>query len=59
MVAFTQVRSPLAALADVLKQPDDYQRWRAAARDRAGELHWDNVLPDACDWLEAMARGEA
>ena len=48
-----------AALAEALRQPDGYQHWRVAARDRARELHWDNVLPDACDWLEAMARGEA
>ena len=46
------------AMRTVLKQPEDYQKWRVAARDRARSLHWDNVLPDACDQLEAWARGE-
>ncbi|MDP6035628.1 MAG: glycosyltransferase, partial [Verrucomicrobiota bacterium] len=46
------------AMRTVLKQPEDYQKWRVAALDRARSLHWDNVLPDACDQLEAWARGE-
>ncbi len=39
-----------------LAVPDEYQRWREAGRDRARDLHWDNVLPAACDQLEAWAR---
>ena len=49
------------ALADtitaVLKRPEDYANWRTAARDRAREFHWDHVLPDACNQLEAWAKG--
>ncbi|MGO8927310.1 MAG: glycosyltransferase family 4 protein [Limisphaerales bacterium] len=39
--------------------PDDarYQRYRRAAWDRAKTLHWSQVLPRACDWLEARAKG--
>jgi glycosyltransferase involved in cell wall biosynthesis len=47
-----------AALAIVLKSPEKYQRYRVAAWRRARALHWDNVLPPACDWLEAQGRGE-
>jgi len=44
-----------AAVQAALQQPEDYQKWRVAARDRARSLHWDNVLPGACDQLEAWA----
>ena len=46
-----------AALAALLKTPEKYDRYRVAAWNRARELHWNNVLPPACDWLEARARG--
>ena len=46
------------AVQSVLQQPEDYQKWRVAARDRARSLHWDNVLRGACDQLEAWARGQ-
>ncbi len=45
-----------AAILSALQRPADYERWRIAARDRAQTFHWDNVLPQACDWLEAQAR---
>jgi glycosyltransferase involved in cell wall biosynthesis len=45
-------------LVEALGRQEDYQSWRKAAWLRAGELHWDNILPRACDWLEARARGE-
>ena len=35
-----------------------YQRLRRGAWERAKDLHWSRVLPPACDWLEARARGE-
>jgi len=35
-----------------------YQRLRLGAWERAKTLHWSQVLPPACDWLEARARGE-
>lgn len=45
-------------IAGAIQRPDDYQRWREAAWQRARELHWDHILPRACDWFEARARGE-
>jgi glycosyltransferase involved in cell wall biosynthesis len=51
-----------ASLADRIEQalinPDQYDAWRLTGRDRARRLHWDSILPRACDWFEAMARGE-
>ena len=46
------------AVQMALQQPKKYQQWRVAAHDRARSLHWDNVLPGACDQLEVWARGE-
>ena len=45
-----------SALAAVLKTPEKYQRYRLAALNRAKSLHWDKILPPACDWLESQAR---
>lgn len=44
------------ALAGVLAKPDNYARYRVNAWERAKTLHWDQVLPLACDWLEKQAR---
>lgn len=48
------------ALADVLEKcvrnPSDYARYRQAAWERAKTFHWSQVLPTACEWLEAQAR---
>jgi len=49
-------RSLARALHRALEQPDDYQRHRHEALDRARGMHWDRVLPQACDQLEAWAR---
>jgi hypothetical protein len=46
------------ALRDSLKMPGRYQFYRQHAWERSKEFHWDQVLPKACDWLEARARGE-
>jgi glycosyltransferase involved in cell wall biosynthesis len=46
-----------AALATLLKTPEKYDRYRVAAWNSAKALHWDNILPPACDWLEAQACG--
>jgi glycosyltransferase involved in cell wall biosynthesis len=46
-----------AGLATILKTPEKYDRYRIGAWNRAKALHWDNILPPACDWLEAQARG--
>lgn len=49
------------ALADgighCLRNPDRYDAYRRAAWERARTFHWSRVLPVACDWLEAQARG--
>jgi hypothetical protein len=45
-------------IADVQCHDGAYQDWRIAARDRAATFHWDQVLPAACDQLEAWAKGD-
>jgi glycosyltransferase involved in cell wall biosynthesis len=45
------------AIAAACKQPDRYQFYRKDAWERAKTFHWDQVLPRACDWLEARAKG--
>ena len=47
-----------AMIAEVQSHEGAYQDWRQAARDRARTFHWDEVLPMACDQLEAWAMGE-
>jgi glycosyltransferase involved in cell wall biosynthesis len=57
IVSETETPESLAdALAAVLRKPEKYDRYRLNAWNRAKTLHWDNVLPVACDWLEAQAR---
>jgi glycosyltransferase involved in cell wall biosynthesis len=57
----SQLETP-ASLADAIISliGDDarYQRYRRAAWERAQAMHWERVLPAACDWFEARARGE-
>lgn len=57
----TAAETPVS-VADTLQRllqfPDDYQRLRVNARDRAATFHWSQVLPRASAWLEAQARGE-
>jgi glycosyltransferase involved in cell wall biosynthesis len=43
------------ALADIMNQPVKYQHLRLRAWERAKTLHWNKVLPRACDWLEGQA----
>lgn len=38
--------------------PAQYQQFRRSAWERAKRFHWSVILPKACDWLEAHARGE-
>lgn len=47
-----------AMIAGVQSHNGAYQDWRIAARDRAATFHWDQVLPAACDQLEAWAKGD-
>ncbi|MBG87795.1 MAG: glycosyl transferase group 1 [Verrucomicrobiales bacterium] len=43
-------------LMGAFERPDDYDQWRKAAWEFAQDLHWDNVLPKACDWFEEQAK---
>ncbi|HYE31458.1 MAG TPA: glycosyltransferase family 4 protein [Methylomirabilota bacterium] len=45
-------------IARLLAKPDLYQTYRINAWQRAKLFHWSRILPAACDWLEALARGE-
>jgi len=47
------------ALAGLLAAPEKYATYRVNAWERAKALHWDNVLPIACNWLEEQARPRA
>ena len=50
------------ALADcIIRLSGDearYQRYRHSAWERAQTMRWERILPVACDWFEAQARGE-
>jgi glycosyltransferase involved in cell wall biosynthesis len=46
------------SLQGVLRAPEKYQQYRRRAWERAQTLHWDRVLPPACDWLERQAGGD-
>jgi len=59
LVADEDSPSGLAAtIAGVQSHDGAYQDWRGAARDRAADFHWDNVLPKACDQLEEWASAD-
>jgi len=58
LVAAAEAPQSLAdQIAGVLADDARYQRYRRAAWERAKTLHWSQVLPRACDWLEARAKG--
>jgi glycosyltransferase involved in cell wall biosynthesis len=46
------------AIISLIGDDARYQRYRHAAWERAQIMHWERVLPAACDWFEARARGE-
>ena len=57
LVATAETPEALAAsLVTSLAAPANYERYRINAWERAKTFHWDNVLPEACDWLEKQAR---
>jgi glycosyltransferase involved in cell wall biosynthesis len=59
LVAAAETPEALAdQLVGILGDDARYQRYRVAALERARTMHWSQVLPRACDWLEARARGE-
>lgn len=59
LVAARETPEALAdALENCVRSPGDYELYRQAAWERAKTFHWSVVLPAACDWLEAQARGQ-
>jgi glycosyltransferase involved in cell wall biosynthesis len=59
LVAAEETPSALAKrLVEVLSNNGFYQELRKNAWERAKRFHWSVILPKACDWLEANARGE-
>ena len=56
IVARAETPEALAdAVQSYLARPDEYERHRRAAWERAQTFHWSEVLPKACDWLETQA----
>jgi glycosyltransferase involved in cell wall biosynthesis len=45
-------------LLEMIGKNDFYERLRQQAWERSKRFHWSVILPQACDWLEAHARGE-
>jgi glycosyltransferase involved in cell wall biosynthesis len=59
LVAATESPAALAQrLMEILGNGAMYQTLRRNAWERAKRFHWSAILPKACDWLEAHARGE-
>jgi glycosyltransferase involved in cell wall biosynthesis len=59
IIAATEKPEAVAdALQSLLQHPDQYNQLRTRAWERSREFQWKIVLPQACDWLEARARGE-
>jgi len=44
------------ALADIVKQPDVYTRYRINAWERSKTFSWPTILPQMVAWLEARAK---
>ncbi len=58
LVAEAETPQALArSLIQSLNNPERYQVYREKGWERAKTFHWNVVLPQACDWLEAMAAG--
>jgi glycosyltransferase involved in cell wall biosynthesis len=45
-------------ILEVMANENLYQTLRRNAWERSRRFHWSVILPKACDWLEARARGE-
>jgi len=59
LVAANETPAALAErLIEILSYDDRYQTLRQNAWQRAKRFHWSVILPKACEWLEAHARGE-
>jgi glycosyltransferase involved in cell wall biosynthesis len=60
LVAEKETPESLAeSLAGLATAQDKYAGFRVNAWNRAKALHWDKVLPVACDWLEEQGGGKA
>jgi glycosyltransferase involved in cell wall biosynthesis len=59
LVARSETPQCLAeSLLGALRSPEKYESYRQRGWERSRLLHWDRVLPPACEWLERQARGE-
>ena len=59
LVAASETPEALAdRLLGIVREPARYELLRRNAWERAKRFHWNAILPNACDWLEAQARGE-
>lgn len=57
LVTPTETPEALAeSVIALLQRPEEYDRLRRNAWNRAKTFQWDQVLPPACDWLEEQAR---
>ena len=46
------------AVETLLKSPEKYDAYRRNAWERSKSFLWKAVLPQACEWLENLARGQ-
>jgi glycosyltransferase involved in cell wall biosynthesis len=56
LVAEQETPAALASqIIRLLGDDERYQRYRQGAWERAKTMHWNRILPAACDWLEQQA----
>jgi glycosyltransferase involved in cell wall biosynthesis len=56
LVSSAETPQSLAArIAELVANPQLYDKFRTAAWERAKTFHWSKILPPACDWLEQIA----
>jgi glycosyltransferase involved in cell wall biosynthesis len=53
-----QPEAVAASLAAIVGTPARYDSYRTQAWERSKTFAWNQVLPPACDWLEAQARSK-
>jgi glycosyltransferase involved in cell wall biosynthesis len=46
------------ALAEVVKSPAEYSRYRTNAWERSKTFSWPAILPETTAWLESHAQGK-
>jgi glycosyltransferase involved in cell wall biosynthesis len=58
IVSLAETPKSLAdCLVQLIQSPQNYERLRINAWERAKKLQWQIVRPAVCDWLESKARG--